>query len=140
MKTRKYVSDIYGFPLYVSGDTASGDTLLRHNITRFRFWSDTERDYCKVRKDVFLEELYDLNPNAATFKVLDKDECCGCYVHFFNTDEDHMTIAHEALHVCDFICQYTSIPLNLDTSEPRAYLLEWALRCIYDYFKNEIKR
>jgi len=41
---------------------------------------------------------------------------------------DWWTYAHECSHMVDFICECIGMPMNMDTTEPRAYLLAFLFK------------
>lgn len=53
----------------------------------------------------------------------------------FSYDCDPVDIAHEALHVTNFICKSRNISVDMNNDEPRAYLLGWIVQQCHDFLK-----
>ncbi len=45
--------------------------------------------------------------------------------------DDHAVIAHEALHVTNYILEDRCVEASFSNDEPQAYLLSWVVDCIY---------
>jgi hypothetical protein len=84
--------------------------------------------------DGFGEVLeYDLGKYANTVIVGNKESCMrGCLVSIFRPSECGAGIcSHEALHYIAYLSSQFDIPLgDFNTSEPLAYLEQWATNCI----------
>ena len=49
------------------------------------------------------------------------------------------TIAHEALHIANFICKRVGIKLDYENDEPHAYLISWVTEQVYKHYKTKLK-
>lgn len=54
------------------------------------------------------------------------------YFLFFPPDPSHMSIAHESLHVVNWIFNDRNIKLDVVYDEPQAYLLGWVVTKVYE--------
>jgi acetone carboxylase gamma subunit len=45
-------------------------------------------------------------------------------------------MAHEAVHIADFIFTNCGITHDLDNDEPFAYLVEWIINELYEFYKE----
>lgn len=70
------------------------------------------------------QDCFDSSTSAMAFV----DESGGAINHIgviFPTPPNGGLLAHECLHLVDYICDHVGIDMSLDTMEPRAYLLEY---------------
>jgi len=91
---------------------------------------DNEGEICDSFGDVFDEG----GQFANTVRVGNKESHWrGCLVSMFRPKECGAGIcAHEALHYVALLSEQFDIPLGgFDTSEPLAYLEQWATNCIW---------
>ncbi|WP_306150737.1 hypothetical protein [Roseovarius sp. MMSF_3281] len=56
----------------------------------------------------------------------------------FKTDNPRIaTVVHEAVHVADYLCEFTGIPITPDNVEVRCYLTEWLVSEVLAYFNRD---
>ena len=82
---------------------------------------------------------YDNGKYANTLIVENKkSRMRGCLVSIFLPGECGAGVcSHEALHYVAYLSEQFDIPLGgFDTSEPLAYLEQWATNCIYSVLKG----
>lgn len=103
-------------------------------IYRGKFIIIVSNDANKVKK--YLPEFRDKSPYAHTWQINWNGNQGFAVV--FNFENEHRpifngTIAHEALHVVDFILEDRGVQPDFINDEPSAYLLEWIVDEIYRF-------
>lgn len=76
---------------------------------------------------------------AIAFRNLKQPFAPKFAVAFFPYSINRMNIiAHEAVHIANFICEYAGIKLDTDNDEAYAYILDWVVdQC--DKFLNQFR-
>lgn len=67
-------------------------------------------------------EAFVANQNDKIYLFIRKDACAGI-------------IAHEAVHICNYIFQSANIKLDIDNDEPYAYLMMWVVEEVNETLK-----
>lgn len=85
-------------------------------------------------------DKYGFNVDASKYGAFTfskhKNGVFRCYVLF--TDDFHASlIAHEAVHVVNFIYESIGAKLDIINDEPQAYLTQWAFKKIHKNLKNK---
>jgi hypothetical protein len=70
---------------------------------------------------------------SITFSERNKKGVSQYFILFKKGTKDHSVIAHEALHVVNWIMSDRGIACDLINDEPQAYLLGWVIKQIYKF-------
>lgn len=78
--------------------------------------------------------------NNSNFKIND-DEAFVTYQNdkiylFIREDVSAGIIAHESVHVCNYVFQGANIRLDIDNDEPYAYLMGWVVQEVHNTLKK----
>lgn len=109
------ISTIYGFPIFV----CSKDTTTKE-------LSQIDSYYKDYNNNDFINEYRHKAGFVHYIKddvIVNDKEIIGYIVYIFEYNIG--TIAHEAMHVFDSITLHCDLGRNTDSSEYRAYFLEW---------------
>lgn len=72
---------------------------------------------------------------AATWGIHNKNNVAEYYV-FFPADPKPSSVAHESLHVANWILGDSGVVLDTRNDEPQAYLLGWVVDRVYEALKQ----
>lgn len=101
--------------------------------------TDSKEEYDSVYDDDFMDEVdYLYGHSMHTGEFGDRE---GCYVMVLNLWADkrvtHGIIAHEALHIVNFILSHVGSEFDDDNHEHYTYLLEWVIGVVYGFLVDE---
>lgn len=90
-----------------------------------------EKDLSKIIKEYDLVDVADYNGLAFEAPVNNYAR----YVLAVNNNVTPKIIAHESLHIVNFICKHRGIYHDTNNDEPQAYLLGWIVEKCHKHFK-----
>lgn len=103
--------------------------------------TDSVKDYNSNYNDDYISESDYIFGHSIFTEEVDSDSNDGCYVMVLNLWADkritHGIIAHEALHITNFILNHVGSNFDDDNHEHYAYLLEWVVGVVYDFLRDE---
>lgn len=129
-----FVHKSYEIPLY-QGSRKS----------RFHIVVSDEKNWYKTSKVIqdYDDEYHEIFPHHAVagFATYTESKKHAFHVWAVFTKERicHNTIAHEAVHVLNFIYKSRGIMLDLSNDEPQAYLSGWISEKIYETIPNNLR-
>lgn len=88
------------------------------------------KDFEKSLKALKVPHQFDVN-NYDSFIFPHKD----CIYLFINSKATAGVIAHEAVHIVNYVFKRANISLDFDNDEPQAYLMGWIVDTIHKCLK-----
>ena len=82
-------------------------------------------------EDDYFKKTFDVNTQALAFNA-EKDGCTEHIGVIFPYVPDGGLLAHECMHLVDYVCEVIGIPMTPDTGEPRGYMLQYLFDEITD--------